>query len=295
MLTPLGERTGRTSVNCLLRRFVCLGLSLLCSWGLSGQAIAGPLSDRLAAYPAWHSRPPVTAAEGELVYPDWFTGTWQVSSPLIDAIAPLAPEIVTPGFAAQQAQLHQAVQFRVRFGPQPPRSRQNCTTLGTTFGPQLGNGSLSFALPPPRTTKAEILADRVFNGTEIAQAYLGAAAVASVTIDPCQPNRQFTRLKPNGVLIATVTDRASETPRAQQFIATELTNQVFRLGTQVYVNDVETTTTYHQVTPTRIDAEQITAIYLSPQDPDYFRAGEHPVALYRYQLTLSRAPKRNQQ
>ncbi|NEO86218.1 MAG: hypothetical protein F6J87_18465, partial [Spirulina sp. SIO3F2] len=57
---------------------------------------------------------------------------------------------------------------------------------------------------------------------------------------------------------------------------------------QVYINDVETTTHYHQLTTLQIDAEQITAIYLSPQDPDYFQAGEQPVALYRYQLTLIR-------
>lgn len=266
-------------VSDLTRWLLCLSLSLLMNLSVLANVNAGPLSDRLAAYPAWHNRPPVTAAEGDLVYPDWFVGTWQVTSPLLEAIAPLAPEIVTPGFAAQQAQVNQAVQFQVRFGPQAPRSRQNCTTLG--------NRSLNLALPPPRTIQAEIVADRVFNGTEIAQAYLGPDAVESVTIDPCQPNRQLTRLNPNGVLIATVTDRASEASNAQQFIATELTNQVFRLGTQVYINDVETTTNYHQLTPTHIDAEQITAIYLSPQDPDYFRAGEQPVALYRYQLTLN--------
>ncbi|NEO83167.1 MAG: hypothetical protein F6J87_02735, partial [Spirulina sp. SIO3F2] len=243
----------------------CLGLSLLLNWIVVANANAGPLSDRLAAYPNWPSRPPVTAAEGELVYPDWLAGTWQVTSPLLDAIAPLAPEIVTPGFAAQQAQLNQTVQFRVRFGPQSPRSPQQCTTLGSR--------PLNIALPPPPSFKAQVVADRVFNGTEIARAYLGQGAIQSVTVDPCQPNRQITRLNPSGTLIATVTHRASEALDSHQFIATELTNQVFRLGEQVYINDVETTTHYHQLTTLQIDAEQITAIYLSPQDPDYFQAG----------------------
>ena len=36
-----------------------------------------------------------------------------------------------------------------------------------------------------------------------------------------------------------------------------------------------------------IEANQITAIYLSPQDPNYFLVANHPVALYRYQLELS--------
>jgi hypothetical protein len=38
----------------------------------------------------------------------------------------------------------------------------------------------------------------------------------------------------------------------------------------------------------QIEAEQITAIYLSPQDPDYFKAAGHPVALYRYHLQLNK-------
>jgi hypothetical protein len=40
-----------------------------------------------------------------------------------------------------------------------------------------------------------------------------------------------------------------------------------------------------------ISAEQITAIYLSPQDPDYFKAGDRPVALYRYHLDLTKKVK----
>lgn len=33
-----------------------------------------------------------------------------------------------------------------------------------------------------------------------------------------------------------------------------------------------------------IEADQVTAVYLSPQDPNYFKAGSRPVALYRYKL-----------
>ena len=36
----------------------------------------------------------------------------------------------------------------------------------------------------------------------------------------------------------------------------------------------------------KVEADQVTAIYLSPKDPDYFTAGGHPVALYRYRLEL---------
>ncbi|MEL6327067.1 MAG: DUF6816 family protein, partial [Cyanobacteria bacterium J06626_23] len=37
-----------------------------------------------------------------------------------------------------------------------------------------------------------------------------------------------------------------------------------------------------------ITADQITAIYLSPRDPDYFKAFNKPVALYRYRLTFEK-------
>ncbi|MEW5859950.1 MAG: DUF6816 family protein, partial [Cyanobacteriota bacterium] len=44
-------------------------------------------------------------------------------------------------------------------------------------------------------------------------------------------------------------------------------------------------TAYHQL-HSSIEADQVTAIYLSPQDPDYFKAIDRPVALYRYRLQL---------
>jgi hypothetical protein len=57
---------------------------------------------------------------------------------------------------------------------------------------------------------------------------------------------------------------------------------------QLKFNVVETTTAYQQLQSpgTTIEAKQITAVYLSPQDPDYFKAIERPVALYRYHLKL---------
>ncbi|MBW4542643.1 MAG: hypothetical protein KME43_26465 [Myxacorys chilensis ATA2-1-KO14] len=86
-------------------------------------------------------------------------------------------------------------------------------------------------------------------------------------------------------LTSTITGRATETPNAKEFITTEVFQQVFRGAAQPYLNQVETTTAYqHHDEARMIDADQITAIYLSPQDPDYFKAGEAPVALYRYRL-----------
>ena len=59
--------------------FLILGLLL---WG--GEAQAGVLADRLAQFPHWETLPPVSAAKGDLVYPEWMEGTWNVTSTLVD-------------------------------------------------------------------------------------------------------------------------------------------------------------------------------------------------------------------
>ena len=71
-------------------------------------------------------------------------------------------------------------------------------------------------------------------------------------------------------------------------MATEVTQQLFRSPERLYLNEVETTSSYELLASGNISAEQITAIYLSPQDPDYFTAGDRPVALYRYHLDLTK-------
>ncbi|WP_217650503.1 DUF6816 family protein [Spirulina major] len=248
---------------------LAMGAIVKLLWGLivlgaiALPAGASPLGDRLAAYPDWTTLPPVQPAQGDLIYPDWMAGTWAVNSPLVEAIAPFAPEIVTPGFEQNRQAIDQPVRFRVRFQPQ----------ILTTF---------------PLNLAPQVVADRTFNGREIAIAYLGPAAAPQVRTDPHNPNRQTTTFRDGSQLINTVTARRQEPPTPDQFLTCEVTNQVLRRSGQVYVNRVETTTAYHHESRDRITAEQVTAIYLSPQDPDYFQAGDRPVTLYRYRLTLER-------
>jgi hypothetical protein len=259
----------------------------------SGEAQAGQLADRLAQFPDWESKPPVTAAEGDLVYPAWMEGTWQVTSTLVDQVAPLAPEVVTPGFESNRRYLNQPISFLVRFQTVSPPS------LGISDSTSGAQGALRFV---PLKTQGKntitalatiktpvVVADRAFNGLNIAKAYLGDRTIQSVKVDPDSPNRQITSLRTGRQLTSIVTGRASETPSRDRFIATEVTNQVFRGTPQPYFNQVETTTAYQLVKSSSlaIEADQVTAIYLSPQDPDYFKALERPVALYRYQLKLS--------
>lgn len=72
----------RSLLTLLRRRLFWLTL-LLTVWLLcSGQAQAGTLADRLAAFPVWGSNPTLPTAQGDLVYPDWLRGNWQLTSTL---------------------------------------------------------------------------------------------------------------------------------------------------------------------------------------------------------------------
>ncbi|MBV8887093.1 MAG: hypothetical protein JO235_24285 [Chroococcidiopsidaceae cyanobacterium CP_BM_RX_35] len=339
---------------------LCLVITLFFG---SGNAVAGPLAERLASFPNWESKPLVHSAAGDLVYPDWMAGTWQVRSTLVDLVAPLAPNVVTPGFEGNRRYLNQPITFQVRFAQA-----------------RLSLPSLKFV---PRPIQRAVVADRAFNGLNLAKAYLGDRAVLAVMVDPSSPNRQITLLRDNRQLISVVTGRATETPAAGQFITTEVFQQLFRgsgiarpqartaSGASPYFNQVETTTSYRQLLTshpaielaqsssrrtlrsqsrgrvsqasllngggqshgrvpqlgrtvrrnlrTRLarleeplrcggsprcskwrrtgvltfEADQVTAVYLSPQDPSYFAAGSRPVALYRYRLEFFKGLEEN--
>ncbi|MFS0515219.1 DUF6816 family protein [Nostoc sp. UIC 10607] len=233
-----------------------------------GEALAGELSERLANFPQWEKLTSVQPASGDLVYPEWMAGSWQVTSTLVDLAAPLAPDIVTPGFEGNRRQLNQPVSFVVRFVKEQPH------VSGLNILPKIDSKS-SF-----------LVADRAFNSLNLARAYLGDEAVLLVKVDPDSPNRQITFLRSSRQLVSIVTARGTETTPDDIFITTELFQQIFKGGSRPYLNSVESTTAYHKL-PTAnpaIEADQVTAVYLSPQDPDYFKAGSRPVALYRYRL-----------
>lgn len=235
----------------------------------SAPAYTDTLEERLAQFPHWTSKPGVKLAKGDLEYPEWMAGTWNVTSTLTEQFAPLAPEIMTPGFTDNQEYLDQAIAFQVRFGKEYDRPTPGFLSQLKSFQPA-------------------VVADRAFNGQKIAQAYLGDDNVYQVKVDPDNPNQQITFLKGERKLISKITGRGKELPQANQFITTEVTQQLFKSPERLYLNEVETTSNYQLLDPNSITAEQITAIYLSPQDPDYFTAGDRPVALYHYHLDLTK-------
>ncbi len=245
--------------------FTSLLLALLLFLSTATQAIAGPLTERIAQFPNWESKPLLKPAQGDLIYPEWMAGTWEATTTLVEMIAPLAPKIVTPGFENNRKYINIPVTFVVRFQPALTASNSEKS----------------------RFIQSEIVADRAFNGFNIAEAYLGKDAVLNVKVDPNSPNRQITFLRGDRQLISTVSARQSEINK-QHFVATEVSQQLFQTGPRIYLNEVETTTSYTPPQPpdSKITAQQITAIYLSPQDPDYFAAGNKPVALYYYTLKL---------
>jgi hypothetical protein len=239
----------------------------------SGTAYADSLNQRLQQFPNWTDKPTVQAAQGDLAYPDWMAGEWTVTTTLTDLAAPLAPEVVTPGFESNRQYLNQPVSFEVRFVEE--RS--------------LRSASSWFSLPFLGVSSSkQIVSDRAFNGRNLAKAYLGDRAVYDVKVDPGNPNRQITLLRGDRQLVSTVIGRATETPSNDEFTTTEVFQQQFRGAPQLYFNEVETTTAYQRQTvgDAAIVADQVTAIYLSPQDPDYFKVGDRPVALYRYRLAF---------
>ncbi|MCL6749834.1 hypothetical protein KBT16_02095 [Nostoc sp. CCCryo 231-06] len=243
----------------------CLVASFLL-W--SGDAVAGELSERLANFPQWEKLTSVQPASGDLVYPEWMAGTWQITSTLVDLAAPLAPDIITPGFEGNRRQLNHPVSFVVRFVKEQP------SISGLKILPQINKKS------------PILVADRAFNSLNVARAYLGDEAVLSTKVDPDSPNRQITFLRSSRQLVSIVTARATETIPDGKFITSEVFQQLFKGGSRPYLNSVESTTAYHKLLTANpaIEADQVTAVYLSPQDPDYFKAGSRPVALYRYRL-----------
>lgn len=272
---PAGPTDSRS--RCSWRRWAMVLVVLLWLW--MPAAIASPLTERVATFPDWQTKPPTAAAQGELIYPNWFAGTWQMTSTLVAMTAPLAPTVTTPGYAGNRRFLNQPITCQVRFVAQKSLRR------GSPF-PFVGNLKLPLiSVPTASLVTPTIVSDRAFNGQNLATAYLGDR-VFRVWIDPRDRNRQITKFRDNRKLFSTIVGRASEQPDANQFIATELFDQFFQSARQPYKNQVETTTAYTRAADGSITADQMTAVYLQSPHPKAYLAGDRPVALYRYRLHL---------
>ncbi len=239
-----------------------------------GSATAGPIGDRIATFPHWNTKPPTTAVASDLIYPTWFAGTWTLTSTLVEQIAPLAPEITTPGFEDNRQRLNEPILAPVRFIGDNTRAHRRA------WLPLL-------SLPTRSLTTTRIISDRAFNGLSLARAYLGDR-VLRVWIDDSNPHRQITKFRDNRQLFSATLGRAVEQTDPDHFTTTEVFDQFFQTADKPIKNQVETTTAYTRQPNGTITANQITAVYLMPPHPKAYLAGDRPVALYRYNLVLKR-------
>jgi hypothetical protein len=93
-----------------------LALLLVCgSFCWSNGALAVTLQQRIEKFPRW-SVATGLLTEGELTYPQWFAGEWTATSTLREQVAPMAPDVITPGFTRNQANIDRPYTFQVRFG-----------------------------------------------------------------------------------------------------------------------------------------------------------------------------------
>ncbi|PZV08260.1 MAG: hypothetical protein DCF22_20550 [Leptolyngbya sp.] len=242
-------------------------IGFLCS---TSAVLAGTLTERIAAFPDWHDKPTVQAVKGDLIYPDWMVGTWKMTSTLKDMVAPLAPEVTTPGFDGNRDFLNTPVTCQVRFVP------NNILERNKAVIPFL-------SLPTKSLTKALVVSDRAFNGLSLAKAYLGDRVIR-VWVDAQDSNRLITKFRDNRKLFSFATGRSVEQLDPDHFIASELFQQFFQAPEKPYKNQVETTTAYTHQPDGSVTADQFTAVYLNSPHPKAFVAGDRPVALYRYTL-----------
>ncbi|WP_308255739.1 DUF6816 family protein [Geminocystis sp. GBBB08] len=226
------------------------------------------LDQRITQYPHWNHQLSLPTPTKELIFPSWFEGRWNVTSTLKEQIAPLSPKFKTPGFDINTEYIDKDIDFQVQFIP-------------TIITPKNNN-----FIPTIINQKEVIIPDRYFNGFSIAKAYLGDENVENVLINKHNSTEQITKFRGDNQLVSTVIGRQQETVSEQDFISSEITRQFFRRPNSIYLNLVETTTKYHLVNENYIQGKQVTAIYLSPKDPDYFLALNKPVALYYYNLNL---------
>lgn len=228
------------------------------------------LNQRITEYPHWDHQLSLPTPREELIFPSWFEGRWNVGNTLKEQIAPLSPRFKTPGFDSNAEYIDREINFQVQFIPiiLPPKNDNFVASV---------------------INKEEvIIPDRAFNGLSISQAYLGAKKIKNVIISKDNSAEQITKFEGENELISTVIGRKQETLSNTYFLTSEVTGQFFRRPNSIYLNLVETTTKYHLINKDYIQGQQVTAIYLSPQDPDYFLAFDKPVALYYYVLDLHR-------
>ena len=298
------------------------GATLVAIGGLFSATAAAPalaaesLAARLAAagdlQQPWQ-QPPWAAKQ--LYYPRFMFGEWQVDMTFSAVRAPLGRKLVPQGFldaadaAAEDGGVGSTYSFRQRF----------YSTLPDTFE---NNMIVQLGLGMPRDA---IIADRAYNSRQSTDAFLGyAGAVSSSEYDPSNsPLRQVLMLGTLGPDAAPLPPRRielyinalrsesgaagggseAEQPRepsiynageagrpGETFATGERLRQVMVGVRQADVTDYELLHEYRLEKDGLVTGRQRSALYLQPQQAQYFEAGGRAVAVYDYDFVMRRVP-----
>lgn len=262
--------------------------------GPAAAAAAVSLAARFEAPPDRLTQPPYLAPwdPKTVFYPRWMFGEWRVRSKFTAVAIPLGPKFVPPGFL----QAAQASPDDGGVGSEYAYNLRFYSTLPDTFD---NNARVLLGLGAPRDA---IIADKAFNTKAMSSAFLGyPGAVASVEHDPRDaPLRQTVTLSSLGPDMAPLPPRRlelyvnalqSETDAdTGAFRTSELARQVLVAVRDVQVTDYEVVNEYRSVGEGKVVGRQRSLLYLHPQEPLYFRAQFHPVALFDYEFEMQRLP-----
>ena len=117
-----------------------------------------------------------------------------------------------------------------------------------------------------RRADGAVVGTRAANAMAIGRAVLGDALL-EVEDDPSNPNRQLARLSDERQLDTRITGRLSEQPSEGEFLADELSLQLFKqAGLPPRSSRIETLSRYALVSPDQISGEQWQASYGSPEE-----------------------------
>ncbi len=212
------------------------------------------LKQRLKDFPQISSAPGFSLETADILYPEWFMGTWRVASTSQAVEAPLGVEFINAAsFARAQRERGKTLIYYARF---------------------------------VRNDQGEVVADRAFNTIAITEALLGKKSVLNVTA--ANPNHLTIDMIGNRRGELDITRRHSEIPCSNCFASSEFYRQVLvSLGDIPTTKDIEATNLYQRQDAQHVTGDQMTAVFLTPTDELFFQAGGKAVTVYRYRLQFT--------
>jgi hypothetical protein len=233
----------------------------------------------------------------QLYYPDWLFGEWRVTSRLVAFTTPRGARFVPARAAAAAAEDLAAppLAFAARFYSTLPDSRENALRVALGLLP-----------------RDAIMADRAFNTRSLTDATLAAsvrpggppaARVASVEYDPRDaPDTLRVSYADDGTAPAraelflsamrtdALPDHSFSEPRV--FRTAECVRQTTVAGRTVDVRDFQILSRFERVgndgDGNEVAMRQRVGVFLTPQATLYFEAASVAVALYDYEMRLTR-------